>query len=247
MKSRVHLIPLWLSLMGVLALGSWLLSLYGEGEVQSLLSAEGLRHEARSAVRQYMACPELALYLVLAPGLGLAWGSGWPSALRRLFVRRSPSMDGSVPALTRRERRSLNWAHAMLLLSLVLMLLTVVGPWTTLRGVSGTLWPSPFLQGLPLFVSLALALTGWIYGYTTGRFRKYADIRRSLERPLRRGAAYPIHLFLVVRLFGQFSYTRLPDVWGLPAAALPIAFHVVALTLLIYIMYRSRVEEPQVR
>lgn len=227
MKSRPHFIPCMLGAMAVVVLGSWLLNLYGVGQVQSLLSEDGLRHEARTAIRQYMACPELALFVVLAPGLGVAWGSGWLPAVRSLVLHRG--------RLTRRQYRSMNWAASVLCILLGLMLLTVYGPWATLRGVSGTLWPSPFVQGLPLFLSFALALIGGIYGYTAGRFQRYADLRRSLTVVWRRGALYPVYLFFLVRLFGQLAYTQIPSEAGIPADVMVYTFHLFALALIKFI------------
>jgi aminobenzoyl-glutamate transport protein len=231
MKNRLLLIPLLLTGSCAVALGSWVANLYGVGEVQSLLSAEGLRHEVRSALHQYMACPELGIFLVVAPGLGLAWGSGWLDALSR-WARRRP--------LTRRERRSLDWAFTVLALSLALLALAIWSPWGCLMGVTGRLYPSPALEGAPLLLGAVLALTGWIYGYASGRFRHYGDVRQAFALPLRRCAYYPVALFFVVRLFGQLAYTRLPMAAGLDAESMVAAFHAAAIALFIYVAATSK-------
>jgi aminobenzoyl-glutamate transport protein len=250
MKSRgihisVPLIPLLLAGSCVLALGSWVASLYGVGEVQSLLSAEGLRHEVRSALRQYMACPELAVFLMLVPGVGLAVGSGFLGAVGRSLSATPPLSklqrgDASVAPLIRRERRSLNWGFSVLLLYVGLVSLAVVGPWACLRSVSGGLFPSPFIHGLPLLLSAGLALTGCIYGYASGRFHRYADIRSAMAMPLRRLAYYPVALFFVVRLFGQLAYTRLPQALGLGEGIMVGTFHLAAIVLLLSEMRKVR-------
>jgi aminobenzoyl-glutamate transport protein len=231
MKRKLPLIPLLLIASVGVGLVSWVANLYGVDQVQSLLSAEGIRHEVRAALSQYMACPELGIFLMLVPGIGLAWGSGWLSALKRLAP---DNLRGGHPALTRRERRSLNWAFSVLGLYAVLIALATVSPWACLRGVTGGLYPSPFVQGLPFVLSVGLALAGWIYGYAAGCFRCYADVRRAFSLPLRRWAAYPVALFFVVRLFAQLAYSRLPQAAGIPQSVMVWAFHLVAVLLFLY-------------
>jgi aminobenzoyl-glutamate transport protein len=240
MKSKLSLIPLLLLGSCVVALSSWVANLYGVGEVQSLLSAEGVRHEVRSALRQYMACPELGIFLVMAPGVGLAWGSGWLGAVRRMASQRQP--------LSRRERRSLNWAFSVLGLYAVVIALAVVSPWACLRSITGGLYPSPFIEGLPLILSLGLALVGWVYGYAAGSFRGEgeghkgqgeSEISVAFALPLRRWALYPVHLFFVVRLFAQLTYTRLPEALGLSQTLMVWAFHLAAIALLWHPAYRQ--------
>ena len=56
----------------VLALFSWIASVYGVGEVQSLLSAEGVRWMLGHVVENYMHAPALGIVLVLFMEIGRA-------------------------------------------------------------------------------------------------------------------------------------------------------------------------------
>lgn len=242
MKSKVSLIPLLLTGTFTVALGSWVASLYGVGEVQSLLSAEGLRHEVRTALSQYMSTPELGIFLMMVPGVGLAWGSGWLGALWR-GLSGSPSCGGHA-VLSRREVRSMHWALSVLLLYAGMVVSAVASPWACLRGVTGSYYPSPFVDGLPLLLTSGLALTGWIYGYTVGRFRRYADVIAALTQPLRRWSAYPVTLFFLERLYAQLSYTRLLEWSGVGQESLTVAFHACAILLFVGILLQKVPHTP---
>ena len=64
-----------------LALFSWVANIYGWGEIQSLLSAEGIRWLLGHVVENYVTCPALGIVLILLMGLGIAVHSG-------LYVKR---------------------------------------------------------------------------------------------------------------------------------------------------------------
>ena len=66
-----------------LALFSWIGSIYGIAEVQSLLSAEGVRWILSRAVTNYVQVPALGIVFVLMMGLGVVSRSGLFDTLRR--------------------------------------------------------------------------------------------------------------------------------------------------------------------
>ena len=59
-----------------LALFSWIGSIYGLGEVQSLLSAEGIRWVLGHVVENYVQSPVLGIVLILFMGVGIVFRSG---------------------------------------------------------------------------------------------------------------------------------------------------------------------------
>ena len=79
--SRMGLLFFLLTL--VLALVSWIGSIYGVGEVQSLLSAEGIRWVLGHVVENYVRCPALGMMLILFMGLGIVVQSGLYDILKR--------------------------------------------------------------------------------------------------------------------------------------------------------------------
>ena len=82
-----------------LALFSWIGSIYGLGEVQSLLSAEGIRWVLGHVVENYVQSPVLGMVLILFMGLGIVRCSGLYDAVKRFAGRNK--------LVSRKERRAL--------------------------------------------------------------------------------------------------------------------------------------------
>ena len=68
-------ITFFMLMLGV-ALFSWIGSIYGIGNIQSLLSAEGVRWLLGHVMSNYMQTPALGIVLVLMMGLGVGMQSG---------------------------------------------------------------------------------------------------------------------------------------------------------------------------
>ncbi len=88
------------------ALCSWIGSVYGLGEVQSLLSPEGIRWMLRHALDSYVSTPALGIVLVLFLGLGIAYRSGVGDTLGRVWQ--------SGRHISRKEKRALTLAAGTL-------------------------------------------------------------------------------------------------------------------------------------
>ena len=73
-----------------LALFFWFVSIYGLGEVQSLLSAEGIRWILGHVVENYVQSPVLGMVLILFMGLGIVRRSGLYDAVKRFAIASQP-------------------------------------------------------------------------------------------------------------------------------------------------------------
>ena len=104
-NSRMGLLFFLLTL--VVALFSWIGSIYGVGEVQSLFSAEGIRWILGHAVSNYIQCPALGWILILFMGGGIVVKSGLYDILKRCCRKEKQ--------LSRKERRALGAASVALL------------------------------------------------------------------------------------------------------------------------------------
>ena len=100
-----------------LVLFSWIGSIYGLGEVQSLLSAEGIRWVLGHVVENYVQSPVLGIVLILFMGLGIVLRSGLYDAVKR-YARRNK-------LLSRKERRALMLSVGVLLLYLAILVVSM--------------------------------------------------------------------------------------------------------------------------
>ena len=151
MKTKPSFIEVLLSLAAlsaaVLPFASWLLNLMGL-PVRSMFSDEGLRwlflHGAESMC-----------------SYGAMVGIGFFAALGSLmFV----GFEGS---LYRRTPFLISLFFAALIDAL--LLLAMLHPRSPLISLTGSLWPSPFLHGLPFALCIGLQLVALIYGLLVQR------------------------------------------------------------------------------
>ena len=101
-----HVATFFFLLTVIVALVSWIGSIYGLGTVQSLLSPEGIRWELRHITSNYVKTPALGIIMILLFGLGIASYSGMVNAIGRILKRGKQ--------LTRKEKRALLFSACIL-------------------------------------------------------------------------------------------------------------------------------------
>ena len=131
----LHPATLFFLLTLVVALLSWVGSIYGWSGVQSLLSAEGLRWQLRNVGDGFFSAPFFSDILLLAFGVGLCMHSGFWEAFRRaIFHGRK---------LSRKEKRSLLLSLTVGAVYILAVLCLALGPWGIVRSITGGLKNSP--------------------------------------------------------------------------------------------------------
>ena len=190
-----------------LALFSWIGSIYGIAEVQSLLSAEGVRWMLSHAVTNYVQTPALGVVFVFMMGLGLVSRSGLFDVLKRA-IRKDKK-------LSRKERRALGLSFIAGISYVLVVLVAMVLPWNLLLSATGSWIHSPFSKGFVYILSVGLGMSGMVYGYASDAFRKVGDVVEAMSCLISRHAAYFVILFFTVQFFSSLEYTRLPEWIGL--------------------------------
>lgn len=228
MKNKVH-IPngafIFFLLTLALAFFSWIGSVYGVGEVQSLLSAEGIRWMLGHIVDNYVRTPALGIVMVLLMGVGIAIRAGLYDVLKRLGRKEV--------SLSRKERRALTLASAVGVLYGGMVGASLLLPRNFLLGVTGSLLHSPFAEGAVYLLSIGIGLSGVVYGYATDTFRRVADVFEGMSCLIARWADYFVTLFFVVQFFSSLSYTRMALCAGISEEMVTLAFYFCCLVPLL--------------
>lgn len=210
MKSRisvVHPLTCFFLLTVMLLFFSWIGSVYSWGEVQSLLSAEGLRWLLRSIADDYVSSPVLFPVVVLFFGCGLWVDSGLGKICRDLLSGRG--------RFSHRERHALWMAAIAGGIYLGICMLLAWEPGGIVRSAVGTLAGSPFMEGIWCIISLGIGLISVVYAYAVDFYRGDRDIIRGMSCLFIRHASYFVTLFFVVLFFSSLAYTRLAVCMGI--------------------------------
>lgn len=186
-----------------LALFSWIGSIYGLGEVQSLLSAEGIRWVLGHVVENYVQSPILGIVLILFMGLGIVLRSGLYDAVKR-FARRNK-------LLSRKERRALTLAVGVLLLYWAILVMSMFLPWNLYWNITGGWLHSPFSKGLVYLLSIGMGLAGMVYGYVSDAFRRLSDVVEGMASLIAERSFSFVSLFFIIQFFSSLEYTRLAE------------------------------------
>ena len=186
-----------------LALFSWIGSIYGLGEVQSLLSAEGIRWVLGHVVENYVQSPVLGIVLILFMGVGIVLRSGLYDAVKRFAGRNK--------LLSRKERRALTLAVGVLLLYFAMLVVSMFLPWNLYWNITGGWLHSPFSKGLVYLLSIGMGLGGMVYGYVSDTFRRFSDVVEGMSLLIAERSFTFVSLFFIIQFFSSLEYTRLAE------------------------------------
>lgn len=220
MKSKLHSLNgavFFFLLTLLVAFFSWIGSVYGGNEVQSLLSAEGIRWSLGHIVENYVQTPALGIVLILLMGIGVGVRAGFYDALKRLCRKER--------LLSRKERRALMLASVTLLLYVIVIVGAFLLPWNFLLGVTGDLFPSPFAKGAVYIISLGIGVSGMVYGSVVDAFRTLSDVVNGMSILIARKAYYFVTLFFVVQFFSSLAYSGLAEWAHIPDEVVKILFY----------------------
>ena len=184
-----------------LAFFSWIGSIYGLGEVQSLLSAEGIRWVLGHVVENYVQSPVLGIVLILFMGMGIVLRSGLYDAVKRFASRNK--------LLSRKERRALTLAVGALLLYFAMLVMSMFLPWNLYWNITGGWLHSPFSKGLVYLLSIGMGLGGMVYGYVSDTFRRFSDVVEGMSLLIAARSFTFVSLFFIIQFFSSLEYTRL--------------------------------------
>ena len=186
-----------------LALFSWIGSIYGVGEVQSLLSAEGIRWVLGHVVENYVQSPVLGIVLILFMGVGIVFRSGLYDAVKRFAGRNK--------LLSRKERRALTLAVGVLLLYFAMLVMSMFLPWNLYWNITGGWLHSPFSKGLVYLLSIGMGLGGMVYGYVSDTFRCLSDVMEGMSSLIAERSFTFVSLFFIIQFFSSLEYTHLAE------------------------------------
>ena len=192
-KFQKYLLIVELLLLPVIAILSWIFSLYTP-MIRSLLHPNGIRWIATHIIRNFTSLPigEIILCLIALSLL---------SALnpRTLFDRKA----------TQKEKRAHLFAFLMLLMNILVVVFFTFFPPYVLLNFLGTLSDSPFIDGIPAFIFIAIETTCCTYAYTSGKMTTIQDFAQVHSSMLIKFSPFFIHLFLIAQIIGWVKFSNI--------------------------------------
>lgn len=140
--------------------------------------------------------------------------------------------------LTTAEARGLSGTLVFTLIFAGLLALGLVPENGVLRGTSGGILQSPFMNGIVMIVAIYAALAGIVFGKLSGRYRRWGECVEGMEQHMATMAGYLVLMFFAAQFVNYFAWSNLGSIiaihgasW-LQAMALPVVATLVAFVLL---------------
>lgn len=199
---------IYLVLIGVVVLFSWVGNIYGlmlpDGTLlPSMLSNEGVRWIVRHSIDNISAAPLVEVLLVLtlvgalrSSGLWYAWCH--------------------MAQLEQRRRHALIVASVVMMMLLGIVLLGI-RPGGNLLSVTGRLAGGPFASGWLFLLMLIGVMSSVVYGKMCEVWHTVSDLYKGLSSAIASSASYFVTLVVASQLVAVIHYVRLFDLIGLPA------------------------------
>ncbi len=117
------------------------------------------------------------------------------------------------------ERKGLKHAGIALLVYVVLISLLIIPPGAPLRNPeTGSIVPSPFLEGLIPILFFFFAIPGYFFGKATGTVKKANDILKFMEKGMKDMSGYIVLMLVVAQFIELFSWSQLDSILAISGA-----------------------------
>lgn len=228
---------LYLILLALLVLFSWIASAYGlvlpGGEVvPSLLGTDSMRWFVRHSVENIAAAPIVQAVLVLIM-VGAVRSCGVVRSVGYLVRERR-----RLP-LSRRQQYAMRIALIVLGMCLLLVGWGIAAPGGNLLSVTGRIAGGPLSGGWPFMLLLLVCVPCWVYGRVSGLWHTEREVLDAFTAEIARCSGYFVTLIVGAQLMAALHYVRVFDLLGWGDGAVTVLSAIVYGLPLVAAMVRS--------
>lgn len=230
-KNIIHPATVFFLLWWLVALLSWIGSVYAWEGVRNIISTEALRWFLRYTEENLMSSPALYLVIIFFMSFGLFVHSGMSDVFLRIF-KHDRKLSG-------KEKKSLVASAIVAIAYFILYAILAWGPWNIVRGVTGRYVDSPLHDGAFCILSIGIGITSMVYGYSSDRYRNDTDIVNGMSYLFSRLPSYLVSLFFVIQFMVVFNYSGLPVCMGITDVALDLVYWICCIVPLLWAYYKQ--------
>lgn len=214
-RNIIHPATVFFLLWWLVAIISWIGSIYAWNGVKNIISTEALRWFLRYSEERLMSSPVLYIAIIFFMSVGLFVHSGLGGVLWRI-VRHERKLSG-------KEKKSLVASALIAVAYFIVYALLAWGPWNIVRGVTGRYVDSPLHDGASGILALGLGLVSMMYGYSADHYRSDTDVVKGMSYLFSRFPSYLVSLFFVINFVTAFDYSGLAEYIGMTRETFDIA------------------------
>ena len=139
----------------------------------------------------------------------------------------------TVEHLTSKEKKGLIYVLITFLLLVGLVVACIIPEDGPLRGVNGNFLQSPLIKDSIAFIFIFFCSLGFVYGYTTGKFKTDSDVIKGISDNIRTLATYIVLVFFAAQFIAYFKWSNLGQILAIKGADFLVALNVGTIPLVI--------------
>ncbi len=198
-------LPLLLLLtLPLTAVLSWVLNIYTDGMVKSLLGSDGIRWSVSNLISNLYYAP-IAGVLVFLVCTSVLFESGLMGTLLTVIHERKWKKS----TLSLKQRRALMFTLGLFELIIVLFIILLFFPGSILFTAFGSFESSALDRGWTGIVAFILIVLGNVFGYASGKLVTKSDFMLAHTSFISKCAGYFVTLFLSAEVIAVIKYTGL--------------------------------------
>ena len=228
-RNIIHPATVFFLLWWLVAIISWIGSIYAWNGVKNIISTEALRWFLRYSEERLMSSPVLYIAIIFFMSVGLFVHSGLGGVLWRI-VRHERKLSG-------KEKKSLVASALIAVAYFIVYALLAWGPWNIVRGVTGRYVDSPLHDGALCILAIGIGVTSMVYGYSADHYRSDTDVVKGMSYMFSRFPSYLVSLFFVIQFMVAFEYSGFPVCFGMTECLVDITYWICCLIPLFWEFY----------
>lgn len=207
----------------------------------------GITEEAAKIIHPDIAVnPTVNYYFMIASTFLLTITGVWVTKkyvapLAGPYTPRGEIEEDQSLEVTRAEKTGLRRAGIATLIYWGLIIISLIPQNSPLRSDTGTIIPSPFINGIVPFIFLWFVIVGIVYGRAVGTIKSEADVPRLMAVAMKGMSGYIVLVFVIAQFVNYFNWTNLGMVISVTLTEVLTALNFTGLPMVIGVLLISTV------
>jgi aminobenzoyl-glutamate transport protein len=151
------------------------------------------------------------------------------------FENKKYKLDHEVKIdhLSSKEKKGLIYCLITFLVLVAIIAAGMIPENGPLRGPNGNFLHSPLIKDSIAFIFIFFCTLGFVYGYTTGKFKNDSDIVKGISDNIKTLATYIVLVFFAAQFIAYFKWSNLGQILAIKGADFLVSMNVGSIPLII--------------
>jgi aminobenzoyl-glutamate transport protein len=147
--------------------------------------------------------------------------------------------EDNFDGLSKKEKKGLIWASAVLLLILVVTIVGIVPEDGFFRGADGEILSSPLIEGVVGMLFITAGGMGLAYGFATGAYKNDDDVMNGMATSMKSLGTYMVLVFFAAQFVAYFKWSNLGMILAVEGAETLMSLDIGLIPLMILFVILS--------